>query len=162
MSNTNRQLHALAGTVGRGKADVLAERVAAINPACDVRVVRDFITAELKVALDTHSNIPVGILVDPVVKQTSPGGQHPGLKRADFELVASMSEHARLEARPALHLLALCLRAALDHTGGENPAQERAIALKAANRTQEAMRVMKRMKLMQEEIQEIDAGAGAG
>jgi hypothetical protein len=37
-----------------------------------------------------------------------------------------------------------------------------AIALKAANRTQEAMRVMKRMKLMQEEIQEIDAGAGAG
>ena len=30
------------------------------------------------------------------------------------------------------------------------------------NRTQEAMRVMKRMKLMQEEIQEIDAGAGAG
>ena len=97
-------------------------------------VVRDFITAELKVALDTHSNIPVGILVDPVVKQTSPGGQHPGLKRADFELVASMSEHARLEARPALHLLALCLRAALDHTGGENPAQERAIALKAATR----------------------------
>ena len=96
--------------------------------------VRDFITAELKVALDTHSNIPVGILVDPVVKQTSPGGQHPGLKRVDFELVASMSEHARLEARPALHLLALCLRAALDHTGGENPAQERAIALKAATR----------------------------
>ena len=37
-----------------------------------------------------------------------------------------------------------------------------AIALKAANRTQEAMRVMKRIKLMQEETQEIDAGAGAG
>ena len=97
-------------------------------------VVRDFITAELKVALDTHSNIPVGILVDPVVKQTSPGGQHPGLKRVDFELIASMSEHARLEARPALHLLALCLRTALDHTSGENPAGERAIALKAATR----------------------------
>jgi hypothetical protein len=97
-------------------------------------VVRDFITAELKVALDTHSNIPVGILVDPVVKQTSPGGQHPGLKRGDFELIASMSEHARLEARPALHLLALCLRSALDHTAGENPAGERAIALKAATR----------------------------
>ena len=96
--------------------------------------VRDFITAELKVALDTHGNIPVGILVDPVVKQTSAGGQHPGLKRVDFELIASMSEHARLEARPALHLLALCLRTALDHTSGENPAGERAIALKAATR----------------------------
>ena len=96
--------------------------------------VRDFITAELKVALDTHQNIPVGILVDPVVKQASPGGQHPGLKRVDFALLASMSEHARLEARPALHLLALCLRVALDHVDGENPAEERAVALKAATR----------------------------
>ena len=34
--------------------------------------VRDFISAELKVALDTHHNIPVGILVDPIVKQASP------------------------------------------------------------------------------------------
>jgi hypothetical protein len=35
-----------------------------------------------------------------VVKQASPGGQHPGVKRVDFELMAAMSEHARLEARP--------------------------------------------------------------
>ena len=85
-------------------------------------VVRDFITAELKVALDTHSNIPVGILVDPVVEAGKPpGGQHPGLKRADFELVASMSEHARLEARPALHLLALCLRAASTTPAARTP-----------------------------------------
>jgi len=34
--------------------------------------VRDFITAELRVALEAHSNIPVGILVDPVVKQVEP------------------------------------------------------------------------------------------
>ena len=96
--------------------------------------VRDFITAELKVALDTHHNIPVGILVDPVVKQASPGGQHPGLRRVDFALIASMSEHARLEARPALHLLALCLRTALDHVAGDNPADDRAVALRAATR----------------------------
>jgi hypothetical protein len=41
--------------------------------------VRDFISAELKVALDSHANIPVGILVDPVVKQSA-GGIAPGIK----------------------------------------------------------------------------------
>jgi hypothetical protein len=108
--------------------------------------VRDFITAELKVALDAHPNIPVGILVDPVVKQASPGGQHPGVKRVDFELMASMAEHARLEARPALHILALCLRAALDHRGGgpgsgDNPPEDRAVALRAAMRLTARLRV---------------------
>ena len=96
--------------------------------------VRDFISAELKLALDNHANIPVGILVDPVVKQCSPGGQHPGLKRVDFQLMAAMAEHARLEARPALHLLQLCLQTAMDHVKGQDPAEERAIALKAATR----------------------------
>jgi len=101
--------------------------------------VRDFISAELKVALDSHANIPVGILVDPVVKQSAQGGSHPGLKRVDFALIASMAEHARLEARPALHLLNMCLTTALDHVDPDGRAlkhltQERAIALKAATR----------------------------
>ena len=96
--------------------------------------VRDFITAELKLALENHANIPVGILVDPVVKQCSPGGQHPGLKRVDFQLMAAMAEHARLEARPALHLMSLCLQCAMDHVKGQDPPEERAIALKAATR----------------------------
>ena len=37
ISNTNRQLNALSGTVGRPKASVLAERVRLINPECHVR-----------------------------------------------------------------------------------------------------------------------------
>lgn len=36
VSNTNRQIHALEGTVGRPKVAVLAERVGGINPACRV------------------------------------------------------------------------------------------------------------------------------
>ncbi|MFN0068382.1 MAG: ThiF family adenylyltransferase [Limisphaerales bacterium] len=43
-SNVNRQLHALDGTLGRGKAEVLAERVRAIHPGCDVRPVAEFFT----------------------------------------------------------------------------------------------------------------------
>lgn len=44
VSNTNRQLHATTAAVGRFKAEVLAERVAAIAPDCVVHVVLDFAT----------------------------------------------------------------------------------------------------------------------
>ena len=43
LSNTNRQLHALEGQYGRGKAEVLAERCRAINPALAVEVVPQFL-----------------------------------------------------------------------------------------------------------------------
>jgi tRNA A37 threonylcarbamoyladenosine dehydratase len=44
LSNVNRQLPALEETVGRFKAEVLAERVRAIQPACDVRPRIEFFT----------------------------------------------------------------------------------------------------------------------
>ncbi|RRZ97107.1 tRNA cyclic N6-threonylcarbamoyladenosine(37) synthase TcdA [Erwinia sp. 198] len=46
MTNTNRQIHALKGTVGQAKTEVMAERILAINPECKVTCVDDFITAE--------------------------------------------------------------------------------------------------------------------
>lgn len=46
VTNVNRQLPALTDTVGRPKALVLAERVAGINPACDVEPVVEFFTKE--------------------------------------------------------------------------------------------------------------------
>lgn len=45
LSNVNRQLPAMDGTIGRSKAEVLAERVRLIHPACDVRPVTEFFTA---------------------------------------------------------------------------------------------------------------------
>lgn len=44
VSNTNRQLHALAGQYGRTKVDVMAERVTAINPHCRVTAHFAFLT----------------------------------------------------------------------------------------------------------------------
>lgn len=44
LSNTNRQLHALDGQYGRGKAEVLAERCRAINPGIEVQVEARFLT----------------------------------------------------------------------------------------------------------------------
>jgi tRNA threonylcarbamoyladenosine dehydratase len=45
-SNTNRQIHALGDVWGRAKVDAMAERILAINPACKVRLVEDFVTEE--------------------------------------------------------------------------------------------------------------------
>ena len=46
ITNTNRQVHALQGAVGRAKVEVMAERIHAINPACRVHAVADFVTRD--------------------------------------------------------------------------------------------------------------------
>jgi tRNA A37 threonylcarbamoyladenosine dehydratase len=45
VSNVNRQVHALDGAIGRPKVEVMAERIRAIHPACEVRAVPEFFTA---------------------------------------------------------------------------------------------------------------------
>ena len=45
-SNINRQVHALESTLGAAKGEAMARRIAEISPACVVRVVDDFVTAE--------------------------------------------------------------------------------------------------------------------
>ena len=45
-SNINRQIHALDDTVGQSKVQAMRERIAHINPACDVRCVEDFADAD--------------------------------------------------------------------------------------------------------------------
>ena len=46
ITNTNRQIHALQGNVGKAKTEVMAERILAINPECTVNCVDDFITPD--------------------------------------------------------------------------------------------------------------------
>jgi tRNA A37 threonylcarbamoyladenosine dehydratase len=43
VTNVNRQLPALDGAIGRPKVDVLAERVRAIHPACQVAAIPEFL-----------------------------------------------------------------------------------------------------------------------
>ena len=45
-SNTNRQIHALGDIYGKAKVDAMAERIRAINPACTVNCIEDFVTPE--------------------------------------------------------------------------------------------------------------------
>ncbi|MBD8514962.1 tRNA cyclic N6-threonylcarbamoyladenosine(37) synthase TcdA [Photobacterium sp. WH77] len=46
VTNINRQIHAMSGTVGRSKIEVMAERIALINPDCKVNLIDDFISPE--------------------------------------------------------------------------------------------------------------------
>lgn len=46
LSNINRQLQARSDSVGQKKIQVMAERIAQINPDCDIRLIDDFITAD--------------------------------------------------------------------------------------------------------------------
>ena len=46
ITNTNRQIHALKNTIGESKVDVMAERILAINPDCQVNIIEDFVTQD--------------------------------------------------------------------------------------------------------------------
>lgn len=46
ISNTNRQIHALQGNIGQGKTAVMAQRLAQINPECQIHQVDDFVNVE--------------------------------------------------------------------------------------------------------------------
>lgn len=45
-SNINRQIHALTDTIGKPKVTALAERIAQINPFCQVTEIEDFVSAD--------------------------------------------------------------------------------------------------------------------
>ena len=45
-SNVNRQLHAIDGAFGMAKVTAMAHRIKAINPACVVQEIEDFVTPE--------------------------------------------------------------------------------------------------------------------
>ena len=45
-SNINRQIHALDNTLGQAKVQAMRERIAHINPACDVRCIEAFVETD--------------------------------------------------------------------------------------------------------------------
>ncbi len=65
VTNTNRQLPALEGNVGRPKVSVLAERVLAISPDCRVDPVQEFLTEQ---TVDRLLSVPYTWVVDAIDK----------------------------------------------------------------------------------------------
>ena len=69
-SNTNRQIHALDSNFGKAKVDAMAERIAAINPACVVRAVDAFAGIDNAAALLTGADAMVDC-VDQVIAKAA-------------------------------------------------------------------------------------------
>jgi tRNA A37 threonylcarbamoyladenosine dehydratase len=88
-SNINRQIQALTGTVGQAKIGALAERIAQINPYCQVTQVEDFVDA---------GNL--GQMI---------GGHAPGAPRFDYviDAIDSVKAKAALIAWCRAHALPL-------------------------------------------------------
>jgi len=65
-SNINRQIHALDATVGQAKVEAMRERIAQINPSCDVLAIDDFVEPgnwQALLAASTEANgAPSGVI----------------------------------------------------------------------------------------------------
>ena len=70
VSNLNRQLIALHSTVGKFKVDVMAERIADINPGCKVTVIRSFYDAEHREAFFCEPYDYIADAIDSVPSKT--------------------------------------------------------------------------------------------
>ena len=66
-------------------------------------IIRDFMTTNMMLTIDRLPNVPVGIMVEPLVKQAT---LH-GYMNTDFDLFQVISKHARLGLRHGLILLDL-------------------------------------------------------
>lgn len=100
-SNVNRQVHALTPTLGQAKVLAMRERIAQINPACNVHCVDDFITPDNAAALipadadalldcidQVHPKVGMALLARqrklPLIMAGAAGGKtDPTLLRAD-------------------------------------------------------------------------------
>lgn len=66
-SNINRQIHALESTLGRSKVEAMRERIAGINPHCQVFVIDDFVEPANWLALVQSAEVaqgPIDGLID--------------------------------------------------------------------------------------------------
>jgi tRNA threonylcarbamoyladenosine dehydratase len=94
ITNVNRQLHALKGTVGRQKVDVMAERLRLIHPAGNVKAVPEFYNAESSERLLSQ---PCDFVVDAIDNVTAKVHLIATCLRRGIPLVSSMGAAARLD-----------------------------------------------------------------
>ncbi len=97
-SNINRQLAALQSTVGRPKAEVLAERLCDINPQIKLDVVQEFIRDETTDALlDRHRFDYVVDAIDTLAPKVN---LIKGALERSIPLVSSMGAGAKTDPTP--------------------------------------------------------------
>jgi tRNA threonylcarbamoyladenosine dehydratase len=94
-SNRNRQLPALATTHGLPKADIMAERLLAINPELKLTVIKDFLTPEKADAICQAA--PYNYVMDCIDSITPKLHLITSAKRLGLNIVTSMGAGGKLD-----------------------------------------------------------------
>jgi tRNA A37 threonylcarbamoyladenosine dehydratase len=94
ITNVNRQLHALKGTVGRRKVDVMAERLRLIHPAGQVTPIAAFYDASRSEELLADD---YDFVVDAIDNLTAKAHLIAGCMQRGLPLVSSMGAAARMD-----------------------------------------------------------------
>lgn len=95
LSNINRQLVALHSTVGRGKAEILSERLRDINPSINLKVIASYIKDELTDQLLDAARYDY--VVDAIDTLTPKVALIKGCLDRGYPLVSSMGAGAKLD-----------------------------------------------------------------
>ena len=93
-SNRNRQLPALATTHGQSKADIMAERLLAINPDLKLHVVKAFLTPE---AAEQITEQPYNYIVDAIDSLTPKLNLLAAAHRRGQQIVSSMGAGGKVD-----------------------------------------------------------------
>lgn len=94
ITNTNRQLHAMKGTVGREKVEVMAERLRLVHPACDIEAVAAFYEASRSDELLAGR---IDYVVDAIDSLAAKAHLVATCRARGIPLVSSMGAAARLD-----------------------------------------------------------------
>ena len=94
ITNANRQLHAMRGTIGKVKAEVMAERLAKVNPQGKFEAVRAFYNADTSAELLGRGP---DMVVDAIDNMTAKCHLIATCREKKIPLVSSMGAAARLD-----------------------------------------------------------------
>ncbi len=92
VSNINRQIIALHSTVGRYKTEVMKERIADINPECEVTAINEFYSEENPIDLDGFDYI-----ADCIDSVKSKLHLITEAKKEDIQIISSMGAGNKLD-----------------------------------------------------------------
>lgn len=94
ITNCNRQLHALLTTIGRDKVELMQERIALINPVCEVIPLKMFYTEETYEQLFAHH---IDYVVDAMDTITYKVHLAIECKRRGIPIIASMGAANKMD-----------------------------------------------------------------
>jgi tRNA threonylcarbamoyladenosine dehydratase len=94
LTNINRQIHAMDGTVGKAKAQVMAERLRLINPEADIIPCKDFYAADNS---DFFFSFRPDYVVDAIDHFTSKVHLIKSCRERQVPIISSMGAAAKLD-----------------------------------------------------------------